>query len=205
LGIAVRYAEHLASSGVERGLIGPREVPRIWDRHILNCAVVGELIPRESNVVDVGSGAGLPGLVLAIARPDLQVTLVEPLLRRAVWLGEVIADLQLTGVVVIRERAESLAGRVQGDLVTARAVAPLVRLVSWCLPLVRPGGAILAIKGRTAAEELASGEDELRALGVLSAETMLTGAELLPDPTTVVRLRIGPSAAGAPRRTWPAG
>ena len=149
-----RYQDILATTGLERGLIGPREVDRLWDRHIVNSAVVEECIPPGASVIDVGSGAGLPGIPLAIVRPDLQVTLLEPLLRRSVFLEEVVAELGLGDrVAVVRGRAED--GVVSAaDVVTARAVAPLERLIGWCWPLVRPGGSLVALKGERAAEEI---------------------------------------------------
>ncbi|HEX6328516.1 MAG TPA: 16S rRNA (guanine(527)-N(7))-methyltransferase RsmG, partial [Jiangellaceae bacterium] len=130
----------LAGPGIERGLLGPREVPRLWDRHLLNCAVIQDAVAQGATVLDVGSGAGLPGVVLAVVRPDLAVTLVEPLLRRSVFLGEVVAELRLSNVNVVRSRAEELHGKVIADVVTARAVAPLDRLARWTIPLVRTGG-----------------------------------------------------------------
>ena len=150
------YAGLLAGPGVERGLLGPREAPRLWERHLLNCAGLAELVEPDQVVLDLGSGAGLPGLVLAALRPDLTVVLVEPLLRRATFLQEAVAALELTHVVVRRARAEELAGSLLVDVVTARAVAPLDRLVGWGLPLLRPDGRLLALKGERADEELAS-------------------------------------------------
>ncbi|SDQ23272.1 16S rRNA (guanine(527)-N(7))-methyltransferase RsmG [Quadrisphaera sp. DSM 44207] len=200
--LARRYAEHLATSAVERGLVGPREVGRIWERHVLNCAVVGELLPQGAAVVDVGSGAGLPGLCLALARPDAAVVLVEPLERRMTWLREVVDDLALP-VAVVRGRAEEVAGtgRVPpADVVTARAVAPLERLARWCLPLLRPGGALLALKGRTAAEELAAARPVLRRLGAVSEEVVTAGAGVVPGPTTIVRATVGPGRGPAGSR-----
>src|SRR5690349_12658888 len=136
LPLAVSYAELLCTDGVVRGLIGPREAPRIWERHMLNCAVVADLIPTGASVVDVGSGAGLPGMVLAVVRPDLAVTLIEPLARRTAFLTEAVAALGLDRTTVVRARAEECVGKLPGaDVVTARAVAPLDRLAGWCLPL----------------------------------------------------------------------
>src|SRR6478672_2865340 len=154
LGLAERYADALAREATVRGLIGPAEVPRLWERHLVNCAVLGELVPSGSRVVDVGSGAGLPGIPLALARPDLSVVLVEPLLRRSGWLEDIVDRLQLASVRVVRSRAEELHGSLSAPVVTARAVAPMERLARWCLPLVEPGGQLLAIKGRGAQAEL---------------------------------------------------
>ncbi|HEY0485613.1 MAG TPA: 16S rRNA (guanine(527)-N(7))-methyltransferase RsmG [Mycobacteriales bacterium] len=186
LSAAARYAEVLAGAGVERGLIGPREAPRLWERHLLNCAVVAELLPDGMRVLDVGSGAGLPGIVLAVARPDLEVTLLEPLARRATFLGEVVEELGLTGVTVVRGRAEEYAGTTQFPAVTARAVAPLDRLARWCLPLLEPGGRLLAMKGASAAEEVAEHRTALERLGAREVSVVTCGQGLLEQPTTVV-------------------
>lgn len=186
-----RFVGHLATSGVVRGLIGPREVPRLWTRHVLNCAVLGELVPAGASVLDVGSGAGLPGVAVAIARPDLRVTLVEPLERRTVWLGEVVADLGLD-VEVVRARAEEVRGTHTADVVTARAVAALDKLARWTVPLTVPGGQVLAIKGRSAADEIAAASNAFRRLGVVGHEVVLCGEAVLEQPTTVVRLTTGP-------------
>lgn len=164
LGLAERYVELLATAGVERGLIGPREAPRLWDRHVLNCLAIGSEIPRGSTVADLGSGAGLPGLVLAVGRPDLEVTVVEPLERRTVFLAEVVTELGLEGVRVVRRRAEDLHGREVYDVVTARALAPLSRLLGWAMPLVAPSGVLLAMKGRSAVEEIEAAGRQLRTL-----------------------------------------
>ncbi|TKV29000.1 16S rRNA (guanine(527)-N(7))-methyltransferase RsmG [Arthrobacter sp. NamB2] len=188
LDLARGFVGHLASSGIERGLLGPREVPRLWGRHVLNCAVVAELMSENASVVDVGSGAGLPGLAIAIARPDLQLQLVEPLDRRVIWLNEVVADLGLSNVSVHRARAEQVVGRVSGRYVTARAVSALSTLVGWTLPLVEPGGEVLAIKGRSAAEEIEKARKLIRKLSGGSAEIVSAGAEVLAEPTTVVRI-----------------
>jgi 16S rRNA (guanine527-N7)-methyltransferase len=197
LELARRYADHLATTGVEWGLIGPREVPILWTRHVLNCAVVGELIPEGSSVIDIGSGAGLPGLVLAIARPDLRLTLVEPLVRRTTWLDEVSSDLGLD-VRVIRARAEEVVGVESAEVVTARAVAPLERLARWGLPLTQPGGELLAIKGRMAHEEVVAADPALRRLGAVDVDVVLCGTDVLDQATTVVRVRVG-AGAGAGR------
>lgn len=156
---AEAYARLLAGEGTLRGLIGPREVPRIWDRHLLNSAALAPLVRARARVVDVGSGAGLPGIPLALARPDLEVTLLEPLLRRYTFLLEAKDALGLPNVTVVRGRAEEGPVRRQlggADVVIARAVAPLEKLAGWCLPLLREGGQLLALKGSSAAEELAA-------------------------------------------------
>jgi 16S rRNA (guanine527-N7)-methyltransferase len=185
LPVAERYADWLAEAGVVRGLIGPREVPRLWERHLLNCAVVADAIPQGASVADVGSGAGLPGVVLAVRRPDLRVTLIEPLLRRTTFLQEVVDDLGLDQVEVVRGRAEELHGTRRFDVVTSRAVAPLERLLAWCLPLCAPGGAVLAMKGASASEELAG----LPWPRADEAATVLTlGADQIVVPTTAVRV-----------------
>jgi 16S rRNA (guanine527-N7)-methyltransferase len=163
LGLCVRYAQWLVGAGVERGLIGPHEAARLWERHLLNCVAVGAMIPPGSRVIDIGSGAGLPGIVLAIARPDLQITLLEPMLRRTTFLEVVAADLGLDDVDVRRARAEDLTRpRLRADIVTARAVAPVARLGALSAPLLRPGGQLLAIKGAGVAAEVASGWAGLR-------------------------------------------
>jgi 16S rRNA (guanine527-N7)-methyltransferase len=189
LGLAVRYAGLLAGEGVTRGLIGPREVPRLWDRHLLNCAVLAEIVPLGVSVADVGSGAGLPGVVLAIARPDVRVTLVEPLLRRTSFLEEAVEALGLgEQVEVLRARAEDVPVDRRFDVVTARAVAPLERLARWCLPLVAPGGVVLAMKGASAAQEIADAAPALRRLGVGHPELVELGRGVLAEPTWGVRL-----------------
>ena len=191
LPLAERCVAHLASSGIVRGLIGPREVPRLWSRHVLNCAVVEELIATGARVADVGSGAGLPGLCLALARPDLQITLIEPLERRVQWLDEVVADLGLTNVRVLRARAEQARDEVgEVDVVTARAVSALVGLVDITLPLLRGTGELLALKGRSAADEVRKAQKKLNRLGARSTEIVPAGADLLEEPTTVVRVRL---------------
>ena len=191
LDLATRFADLLMHDGVVRGLIGPREAPRIWERHLLNCAVVAELIPHDARVVDVGSGAGLPGIVLAMARPDLSVILVEPLARRTAFLSEAVASLGLARTTVVRARAEDLRGRPEPgpvDIVTARAVAPLDRLTAWCLPLAAVGGRLLALKGESAAEEVAVHREAVERLGGSDPVLRVCGADLLTEPTNVVEI-----------------
>lgn len=195
---ARRYAELLAGAGVQRGLIGPREADRLWDRHLLNCAVVGELIDMGLTVLDVGSGAGLPGVPLALARPDLTLTLLEPMARRVVFLQEVVDQLGLRNVTVVRGRAEDtqISCSVGGTaIVTARAVAGLARLADWCLPLLAPGGQLLAIKGESARGELDEARPALRAAGAARASVRTCGVGVLAIPTTVVRVTADPRAA----------
>ncbi|MBO4159462.1 16S rRNA (guanine(527)-N(7))-methyltransferase RsmG [Micromonospora sp. MMS20-R2-23] len=195
LDLAAGYAELLATDGVVRGLIGPREAPRIWDRHLLNCAAVAERIPEGASVIDVGSGAGLPGLVLAIARPDLNVVLVEPLARRTSFLVETVERLGLARMVrVFRGRADEAATGASGvgpftaDVVTARAVAPLDRLATWSLPLVVRGGRLLALKGSSALDEIAEHAGAVAKLGGGEPTVQLCGTGLLDPPTTVVEI-----------------
>ncbi|GAA0450889.1 ribosomal RNA small subunit methyltransferase G [Paractinoplanes deccanensis] len=191
LGLAEAYARLLVTDGVVRGLIGPREAPRIWERHLVNCAVVSEIIPIGASVFDVGSGAGLPGIVLAVARPDLRITLVEPLARRTAFLSEAVTALGLdAAVTVVRGRAEDVVdGPPAGaDIVTARAVAPLDRLAGWCLPLARVGGRLLALKGASAAEEAAEHRQALADLGGAEPVIHLCGEGLIDPPTTVVEV-----------------
>lgn len=180
-----RYAELLAGSGVRQGLLGPREVPRLWERHLLNCAVIESLLPHGTRLVDVGSGAGLPGLALALARPDLQVVLVEPMLRRTAWLEATIADLALPNVTVLRGRAQELSGRLLAPVVTARAVARLADLAAWCLPLVSPGGRLLALKGESAEQELAEDLPTITGLGAGPCRVITLEGAAGADPSTV--------------------
>ncbi|MEW9533690.1 16S rRNA (guanine(527)-N(7))-methyltransferase RsmG [Microbispora sp. NPDC049125] len=197
---ALAFAHLLAGPGVVRGLLGPREVSRIWDRHLLNCAVVAEAVPRDATIVDIGSGAGLPGLVLAIVRPDVTVTLLEPLLRRTVFLSECVETLKLGNAEVLRGRAEEIAGQRVFDVATARAVAPLDRLLTWSLPLLREGGELLAMKGERAAEELAAAGPQLKAAGVREVELVTVGRGKVDPPATVVRVVAGWSPEAGTRR-----
>ena len=213
LPLAEAYAGLLATEGVVRGLIGPREAPRLWDRHLLNCAVLADLLPEQATVCDIGSGAGLPGLVLAIARPDLQITLVEPLLRRTTFLEEAVTRLGLADrVEVVRGRAEALHGERTFDVVTSRAVAPLERLLGWSMPLVASTGALVAMKGSSIHEEIEASEPVLRRLACARPEVHVLGADRIASPTTAVRVawadpaRVGwrpptkPSTSGRRRR-----
>lgn len=180
------FARLLASRGVERGLVGPHEVPRLWDRHLLNCAVVADLIDsRYRTLADIGSGAGLPGLVLALMRPELSITLLEPMERRCRFLAECAAELGVANASVLRGRAEDT--RLRADVATARAVAPLSRLAELAVGLVRPGGMVLAIKGQSAAEELKKARPVLRRIGARGAEVVRAGQGKVDPATTVVR------------------
>jgi 16S rRNA (guanine527-N7)-methyltransferase len=186
LSVAERFAGLLATRGLEQGLIGPREAPRLWDRHLLNCAVVAELINgRCRTLVDIGSGAGLPGLVLAMVLPDVAVTLLEPMDRRYRFLAGCVTELELANVTVLRARAEDAT--VKADVATARAVAPLPRLAELAIGVVRPGGMVLAIKGRTAVRELTDAEPVLRRIGARSAQVVRAGHGKVVPATTVVR------------------
>lgn len=208
LGVATRYAEVLATAGVERGLLGPREVDRVWDRHILNSAAVAELLGPGERVADIGSGAGLPGIPLAIARPDLEVVLLEPLLRRSEFLKEAVAQLGLT-VEVVRGRAEEPSVRRQWgdrDAVVSRAVAALDKLTKWSMPLLRPGGRMIAIKGERAPEEVEQHRRGMAALDAVDVRVVTCGASYLRPPATVVvaqraaRLRRGSTSRADGRR-----
>ena len=188
---AEQYARLLAGPAVVRGLIGPREVPRLWERHLLNSAAVAELVPRPCSLIDLGSGAGLPGIVLALLLPDVRVTLLEPMLRRVTFLEECVRALGLGNAEVVRGRAEECAGRISADVVTARAVAPLGRLAALALGLVRPGGIVLAIKGRTAQQEVDSARVALRRLGIADITVLRAGSGKVDPAATVVRLTAG--------------
>lgn len=181
-----RYAQILATRGVEWGLIGPREVERLWQRHILNSVAITGLVPEGASVVDVGSGAGLPGIPLAILRPDLAITLVEPLLRRSTFLTQAVDELGITDRVSVN-RVRAGDHHDSYGVVASRALAPLPRLVTWCAPLLAESGVILAIKGRSAGEEVAEATELLRAHS-LSAAVLVARAQPLVEPTTVVRL-----------------
>ncbi|MEY6435801.1 16S rRNA (guanine(527)-N(7))-methyltransferase RsmG [Corynebacterium pseudotuberculosis] len=188
---AVEYHRLLATDGSTRGFIGPREIPKLWDRHILNCAVIGEAMDSNARVADIGSGAGLPGIPLALARPDLEITLIEPLLKRSVFLGEVKDSLGLDNVTVMRGRAEEKVIRNElglVDVVTSRAVAPLGKLAGWSLPLVRLGGKMIAMKGSSVKEELARDEKMIFKAGGGKIKIFTVGDQL-EDPTTLISIR----------------
>lgn len=186
---ARRYVHILSTTGVERGLIGPREAPRLWQRHIFNSVSLVSELPRGVSAVDVGSGAGLPGIPLALARPDLQVTLLEPLLRRSVFLEEVVRELSLSDRVdVVRERAESWkSGAGQFDVVVSRAVAPLEKLVGWSKSLASRTGKLLALKGERAHDEVAEAQAQLRAWR-LTARVVPLHIDPDCDPTFAVEV-----------------
>ena len=188
---AQRYTEILAGAGVERGLLGPREVDRLWDRHILNSAAIAELLNANERIADIGSGAGLPGIPLALARPDLRLTLIEPLLRRSDFLREVADDLGLE-ITIVRGRAEDQSVQQQVgemDAVVSRAVASLDKLTKWSVPLLRPGGRMVAIKGERAEKEIHEHRRVMASLGAVGVRVMKCGADYLDPPATVVVAR----------------
>ena len=191
LPLAEHFAHLLADTGVSHGLIGPRETPRLWERHLLNCGIVESVLPHRTRLIDIGSGAGLPGLVLAIARPDLDVVLVEPMLRRTTWLESTVKELGLGNVQVLRGRAQDFWGKLRAPVVTARAVARLGELAGWCLPLLDADGRLLALKGETAAKELTEDERAVRRAGGISGRLILLGEEVLPEPTRLIEIHIG--------------
>lgn len=188
---AHRYAQILAGAGVERGLLGPREVDRLWDRHILNSAAIAELLDADERIADIGSGAGLPGIPLALARPDLRLTLIEPLLRRSDFLREVVDDLGLE-ITIVRGRAEDRSVREQVgemDAVVSRAVASLDKLTKWSMPLLRRDGRMVAIKGERAEEEIQEHRRVMTSLGAVDVRVMKCGADYLDPPATAVVAR----------------
>jgi 16S rRNA (guanine527-N7)-methyltransferase len=180
------FAQTLANDSDELGLLGPRELDKLWSRHILNSAVVAELVRPGDKVADVGSGAGLPGIPMAIARPDAQFVLIEPMERRSTWMLEVVEDLGLKNVRVLRSRAEDVTEQ-DFDIVTARAVAALDKLLKMCVPLLKPGGALIALKGSKAAEEIANSKKLEKKLGISRFEILVCGEKFLPEPTSVVK------------------
>lgn len=195
IGVAEHFATILADTGVSHGLIGPREVPIVWERHILNCAVAQEAFPEGVEVVDVGSGAGLPGIALAIARPDLHLHLVEPMLRRTTWLSDTITALGLTNCTVHRGRAEEFHGVISVPWATARAVARIDKLARWTFPLLAQGGTLVALKGSSAQDELEATAPTLRKLGMTASAVEVYGEGLLDVPTVTLTLHVRPQAA----------
>lgn len=194
MALAQRFTAILTDTGVSHGLIGPREVPRLWERHVLNCAVIHPAIATGQMVIDVGSGAGLPGLALAIARPDLDIHLIEPMLRRTNWLSRAVDELGLTNITVHRGRAEQFWGVLSAPVVTARAVARLSELAGWCLPLLLPGGSMLALKGSHATEELKADRALLHRLGAVEEGIETFGHGIVDPETTVLRVVVGDRA-----------
>jgi len=188
--LAEEYVRLLADTGIEHGLLGPREAPRLWDRHVMNCAVIAPGFAPDSDVLDVGSGAGFPGLVLAIARPDLRIGLIEPLQRRARWLQRTIGDLALSNVVLHNGRADSLWGKIRARHATARAVAPLGTLAMWCLPLLEAGGSLLALKGENVAAELSADRRDIERLGGRRLRIESYGLGLVDPPALAVRIEV---------------
>ncbi|MGO1769080.1 MAG: 16S rRNA (guanine(527)-N(7))-methyltransferase RsmG [Microbacterium sp.] len=188
--VARRFTSALVDHGEERGLIGPQELPRIWTRHVLNCAVAAPLFPVDGRVGDVGSGAGLPGIVLAIARPDIRWELIEPMERRVTWLREQVDALGLDNVTVHRARAEEVAVEGMLDAVTARAVSALRSLIPWTAPLVRDGGELILLKGRSVENEIAAAQKALRKHRVGEPRIEILGADLLDEETRVLRATV---------------
>lgn len=199
--IAQAYVDRLAGAGIERGLIGPREGSRLWERHVLNCAVVADLIGPKARVADVGSGAGLPGIALAIARPDLDIVLIEPLLRRSDFLRETIELLALDRVSLLRSRAEDVHAEAPFDVVTARAVAPMEQLARWTLPLLRPGGRLLALKGASVVDELDAAAVSLARMGAVSWTVEEVGQGVVSPPTLVAVVEMGTAPTSTASRS----
>jgi 16S rRNA (guanine527-N7)-methyltransferase len=187
-GAVAALHELLTAEGELRGLIGPREVPRLWERHLLNSASVVPFLPRVGRIVDVGSGAGLPGLVVAAMLPDAEVVLVEPMERRTDWLWYAADRIGLRNVDVRRGRAEEYHGAFTADAVIARAVAPLDRLCRWTLPLLNAGGVLVALKGRSVADEVDGARKVLRKLGGREPEILPAATLPTVEATTVVRI-----------------
>jgi 16S rRNA (guanine527-N7)-methyltransferase len=200
---AEQYAALLTGPGVDRGIVGPGEAARIWDRHVLNCAVIARLVPTACSIVDLGSGAGLPGIVLAMLRPESRVTLLEPMARRAVFLQECVAALSLENVEVVRGRAEEFAGKLAADIVASRAVAPLEKLAGLSVGLARPGGRVLAMKGSSAAAELARARPVLARLGIGDARVVTAASATGAITATLVTMSAPSRHAGSsPKAGW---
>lgn len=187
--LARRFAGHLATTGVEWGLLGPRELPRLWSRHILNCAVMAELLDDSDVVGDIGSGAGLPGIALAIARPNTRFVLVEAMERRVEWLQMVVDDLDLDNVRIVRSRVEELVDEEIFTVATARAVKSLPMLIEWCTPVLGPDGRLLAIKGQSYEAEIKKAAKHIKRYRLSQPKVHTLGTEFLEVPTTVLELR----------------
>lgn len=186
--LARAFTAALAEEGEERGLIGPLEAPRLWTRHILNSAIAAPLF--HGSVADVGSGAGLPGIVLAISRPDVQFTLIEPMERRVVWLDEQVRALDLPNVSVVRGRAEEVGLSGTFDMVTARAVSALRTLIPWTAPLARNGGELALLKGINAANEITAAQKQIRKFLLSDVRVEVLGEDVLTEPTRVLRATV---------------
>jgi 16S rRNA (guanine527-N7)-methyltransferase len=201
---AEQYAELLTGPGVDRGIVGPGEAARIWDRHVLNCAVIARLVPAACSIIDLGSGAGLPGIVLAMLRPESRVTLLEPMARRTAFLQECVTALGLENVEVMRGRAEEFAGKLAADIVTSRAVAPLEKLAGLSVGLARPGGRVLAMKGSSAAAELARARPVLARLGIADARVVTAASASGAITATLVTMTapVSRHAGSAPKAGW---
>lgn len=182
------YFDALVRDSDLLGLLGPREMPKLWSRHILNSAVVAELVPAGASVADVGSGAGLPGIPMALAQPEAEFTLIEPMERRSDWLKKMSEELGLANLKVLRARAEEVGETY--DLVTARAVAALPKLLKITVPLTKHGGEVIALKGSKAAEEIEESKKLVKKLGIAGFEIVQVGSQFLPEPTSVVRTKL---------------
>lgn len=190
LKLANAYASALARDSETFGLLGPRELPRLWSRHILNSAVVSELIPNSSRVADVGAGAGLPGIPIAIARPDIKMNLIEPMERRSEWLAAVVRELGLSNVNVVRARGEDVIN-LEIDVVVARAVAALAKLIGFTAPILRGQGEILAIKGEKVTDEMAEAKRVFGRFDIEGIDVVFAGEAVLEQPTRLARIRVG--------------
>jgi 16S rRNA (guanine527-N7)-methyltransferase len=196
LPLARQFAADLAHYGDVLGLIGPLERGRLWSRHVVNCALVGPLLKTAARVADVGSGAGLPGLVLALVRPDVSFTLIEPMQRRADWLRDEVSRLGITNVVVLRARAEEAVEAGPFDVVTARAVSALTKLIPITVPLAREGGELLFLKGERVADEVMAAATVIRRYRVSNVEVCELGAGVVPEVTRLFRATVGGASRG---------
>lgn len=185
-----RFAAMLVAEGELRGLIGPRELPRLWSRHLINSLPLNAFLPHEAEVADVGSGAGFPGIVTAITRPDVRMVLIETMERRCEWLRLVVDDIGLTNVEILNSRAEDVHGVEWFDVVTARAVARLDKLIPWTVPLAKKGGAVIALKGERAGEEIELASKQLKKYRVESARLHEVPSPLDGEITRLVELRV---------------